>query len=193
VRLLLQSKKPDQVYSVVTPEHGYSERIADILRDLGVPTSYGSDTGMPLYREATDLLSIGVDIYGREQRLVRDAAIRWHAMHAAARQEDVTLLPISGFRSVDYQLEIWHRKLTSGESVHQILRVSAPPGYSEHHSGRAVDITTLGCPPVTEEFESTSAFAWLLAHAKEFGFSMTYPRSNRFGVIYEPWHWAIQA
>ena len=59
---------------------------------------------------------------------------------------------------IDYQRQIWERKLAAGESVEQILRVSAPPGYSEHHTGRAIDLTAPGCPPVTEEFETTSAF-----------------------------------
>ena len=76
--------------------------------------------------------------------------------------------------------------------MEQILRVSAAPGYSEHHSGRAVDVTTPGCAPLTGEFESTAAFAWLAAHARDFGFVLTYPRDNRYGVIYEPWHWCAE-
>jgi len=76
--------------------------------------------------------------------------------------------------------------------MEEILRVNAAPGYSEHHTGRAIDITSLGCKPLTEEFEQTSEFAWLVHRAKDFGFSMTYPRNNKFGVIYEPWHWTFQ-
>ena len=164
----------------------YEERVAAILRKLGIPASYGSDTGMPLYREATDLHSVGVDIYGRDQRLTLDAAGGWQAMRAAAEQQGVILLLVSAFRSVDYQQQIWERKLGAGETVEQILRVSAPPGYSEHHTGRAIDVTASGCRPVTEEFEGTPAFTWLVAHAGAFGFSMTFPRQNRYGVIYEP-------
>jgi len=72
------------------------------------------------------------------------------------------------------------------------LKVNTPPGYSEHHTGRAVDLATPGCPPLTEEFETTAAFAWLVRHAHRFGFTMRYPRGNRFGIAYEPWHWAVQ-
>ena len=28
------------------------------------------------------------------------------------------------------------------------------------------------------------------AKAGDFGFSMTYPRDNPWGISYEPWHWA---
>jgi len=169
----------------------YEYQVAAILRELGVPASFASDTAMPLYREATDLLSVGTDIYGREQRLAPAAASCWRAMQMAAQQQGVTLLVVSAFRSVAYQRQIWERKLNAGESVQQILSVSAPPGCSEHHTGRAIDITAPGCAPVTEQFETTAAFAWLLANAREFGFSMTYPRFNRYGVVYEPWHWSI--
>ena len=170
----------------------YEERIAAVLRELGIPASYGSTTGMARQREAEDLVSVGADIYGREQRLAPEAAARWQAMRAAAEPSGVSLRLVSGFRSVDYQQQIWARKLAAGQTVEQILRVSAPPGYSEHHTGRAVDVTAPGCRALTEEFEGTPAFAWLAAHAGEFGFSMTYPRGNRYGVVYEPWHWAVR-
>ena len=96
---------------------------------------------------------------------------------------------VSAFRSLNYQRQIFERKLSQGELLAQILRVNAAPGYSEHHTGCAVDLTTDGCPPLTEAFEHTAAFAWLVARAKDFGFTMTYPRGNKFGLIYEPWHW----
>jgi D-alanyl-D-alanine carboxypeptidase len=169
----------------------YKKHIAVILRELGVASSFGSESGMPLYQEAAALVSVGTDIYGREQRLAPSAADCWQAMQGTAQRQGVSLLLVSAFRSVDYQRDIWERKLTAGESVEQILRVSAPPGYSEHHTGWAIDVTAPGCPPVTEEFESTAAFAWLLTNAGTFGFSMTYPRHNRYGVIYEPWHWSV--
>jgi len=135
-------------------------------------------------------MSVGADIYGRDQRLTPEVAARWQAMQEAAAQQDVSLLLVSAFRSVDYQRQIWERKLAAGESVAQILRVSAPPGYSEHHTGRAIDLTASGCETLTEEFEGTPEFAWMVAHAGTFGFSMPYSRHNRYGFIYEPWHWS---
>jgi D-alanyl-D-alanine carboxypeptidase len=78
-------------------------------------------------------------------------------------------------------------------SVESILCASAPPGYSEHHSGRAVDVTTEGEQERTleEEFEQTAAFAWLSSNAGRFGYFLSFPRNNRFGYVYEPWHWCF--
>lgn len=144
---------------------------------------------MPLQVEAKELVSVGNDIYGRERQLTRDAADLWLGMQAAAHRDGVTLLLVSAFRSLAYQKQIFERKLRAGESLEQILKVNAAPGYSEHHTGRAVDLTTPGSPPLDETFETTTAFAWLVRHGQRFGFEMTYPRHNRFGVVYEPWHW----
>jgi zinc D-Ala-D-Ala carboxypeptidase len=113
-------------------------------------------------------------------------------MHEAAKVDGIELLLVSAFRGVDYQRAIFDRKLSQGATLDEILHVNAAPGYSEHHTGRAVDIATRGCPPLTEAFETTEAFAWLREHADCFGFEMSYPRDNPFGIAYEPWHWAMK-
>ena len=101
----------------------------------------------------------------------------------------MTLVLVSGFRSADYQARILAAKRARGLAMADILEVNAAPGYSEHHSGRAVDLTTSGCPPAEAEFESTEAFRWLARRAGEFGFRMSYPRGNPHGIVPEPWHW----
>ena len=173
-------------------EEPYDARVAQTLAELGIPASYGMDRHMPSYAEAKDLVSVGVDIYGRDRQLTPHAAGRWTGLRATAQQDGVALLLVSAFRSLEYQRQIFERKIRAGEALEGILKVNTPPGYSEHHTGRAVDLATPGCPPLTEEFETTAAFAWLVRHAHRFGFAMTYPRGNRFGIAYEPWHWAVQ-
>jgi D-alanyl-D-alanine carboxypeptidase len=169
----------------------YEERAMQTLSELGIPTSFVTQRGRPLHRECEDLVSIGMDMFGREQRLERRAAAHWQAMLEIAMLDRVTLVAVSGFRSFDYQRKIIERKLAAGLTVEQIICVSALPGFSEHHTGRAIDIGTPGCPPVTEAFEQTPAFQWLTRRGQDFGFCMTYPRGNQFGVIYEPWHWVF--
>jgi len=171
-------------------DESYDARAAQVLAELGIPASYVVDRGMPAYAEAEDLVSVGPDIYGRDRQLTPDAAGRWTELRAAAHQDGIVLLLVSAFRSLEYQRQIFERKIRAGESLERILKVNTPPGYSEHHTGRAVDLTTPGCAPLAEEFETTAAFAWLARHAHRFGFSMTYPRGNLFGISYEPWHWA---
>jgi zinc D-Ala-D-Ala carboxypeptidase len=173
----------------ITPS--YEERAIQALRDLGIPTSFVTQRRRPLCEECDDFVSIGLDMFGREQRLERKAASQWAAMRLAADRDGVVLAIVSAFRSFDYQQQIIARKLAAGLSIEQIITVSALPGFSEHHTGRAIDIGTPGCPPVTEAFEQTLAFDWLTRRGQDFSFRMSFPRGNQFGVIYEPWHWVF--
>jgi D-alanyl-D-alanine carboxypeptidase len=168
----------------------FARNIARTHRELGIPLDYARARRLPLQPEARRLVSVGPDIYQREQRLLPAAANAWRAMVGAAAADGVELQLVSAFRPVDYQAGILRRKLEKGQSIDAILRVSAAPGYSEHHSGRAVDVTTPGYPVLEEVFEESAAFAWLSEHAGTFGFSLSYPRDNPHGVSYEPWHWA---
>jgi zinc D-Ala-D-Ala carboxypeptidase len=167
----------------------YAGAVSTLLQELGIPEDYGSSRGLDLQPEATELVTARILPDGREIRLTPDVAASWQAMSQAASRDRVTLVLISGFRSVAYQRQIIERKLARGETLDQILRVNAAPGYSEHHTGRAVDIGTPGSPPLEEEFENTEAFRWLQLHAPQFGFSLTYPRFNLHRIVYEPWHW----
>ena len=128
---------------------------------------------------------------GRPMFLVAAAAKAWRAMRTSAQADAIVLEPVSTFRSVAHQRALVERKLARGDGIDQVFAVNAVPGYSEHHSGRAVDIGTPGCPALDEAFEHTPAFAWLQQHAESFGFRLSYPRDNRHGVIYEPWHWCF--
>jgi zinc D-Ala-D-Ala carboxypeptidase len=167
--------------------------VAEIHRALGIPPDYGRHPFRPEYIEARYLVEVGIDSRGRAHRLAPDAAWAWSRMVEAARADGVQLTLVSGFRSIEYQCEIFRRKLAAGATIDAILRVNAAPGFSQHHTGCAVDVGTPGRESLTEEFEDTDAFRWLVAHAQTFGFSMSYPRDNPFGFTYEPWHWAHAA
>ncbi len=168
----------------------FARRITAMHAAIGIPADYALRRALPLQPEARRLVSVGPDIYRREQRLLAPAATAWHAMVSAASRDGVQLQLVSAYRSVDYQEKILRKKLDKGQAIDDILQVSAAPGFSEHHSGRAVDVTTPGYPVLEEVFEDSEAFTWLSEHAGTFGFRLSYPRDNRHGVAYEPWHWA---
>lgn len=165
------------------------DRIAAHLDRLGLDDRYAVRTGLPLVAEPSRLAFAGFDRYRRALWLDAQAARAWRCMQAAALRDGIVLEAVSGYRSHDYQLGIVERKLARGLSLDAILEVNAAPGYSEHHSGRALDIGAPGEPPAEESFERTPAFAWLLRHAPGYGFTMSYPRDNPHGIVYEPWHW----
>jgi D-alanyl-D-alanine carboxypeptidase len=129
---------------------------------------------------------------GSSMRLRQAAAVEFQAMVQAARASGVNLVPISGFRSVKDQQHIYFDiQAERRQSVTKRAEVSAPPGYSEHHTGYAVDIGD-GNTPATNlntNFEKTKAFRWLEANAARFHFEMSFPKNNSQGVNYEPWHW----
>lgn len=156
---------------------------------LGIPADYGRRHRLRLQGEPAELASIGQDVFGREQFMAPQAASALLGMIRQAAAEGIVIQVVSAFRSVDYQSGLVQNKLAKGQSMAEILRVSAAPGYSEHHSGRAVDLTTTGFKPLEEEFASSTAFAWLSRRAAHFGFRLSYPPGNRHGVAYEPWHW----
>ena len=124
--------------------------------------------------------------------LRRSAANAYLDMEAAARADGIVLTPLSGFRSVEDQEYLFFEiKAQRGEGASQRAEVSAPPGYSEHHTGYAVDIGDADVPAthLTTEFENTAAFRWMEENAPYFSFELSFPEDNPQGIAYEPWHW----
>ena len=125
-------------------------------------------------------------------RMRSRAAQEFQAMVRAARASGVILVPISGFRSIQEQQHVYFDiQAQRGQTVTKRAEVSAPPGYSEHHTGYAVDIGD-GATPATNlnpNFDKTKTFEWLSANAARFHFEMSFPKDNPQGVSYEPWHW----
>ena len=163
--------------------------VDDLLASLRIAPERISAKRLVAQAEATELVVAEVGDDGREHRLTPAASAAWHAVRAEALADGVVLKIVSAFRSIDRQAEIVRAKLERGLSLDAILEVSAPPGYSEHHTGRAVDVTTDGVTALEIEFEKTDAFRWLSANAARFGFSLSYPAGNPQGYAYEPWHW----
>jgi D-alanyl-D-alanine carboxypeptidase len=160
---------------------------------LGVPRDYGRTRRLRRVREPKTLVFIGHDTQGRPQWLAPRAARAWRRMRDAAARDGIELQIVSAFHSIDYQLGILRRKTDRGQTMDDILHVSAAPGYSEHHSGRTLDITTPGYAALEEEFERSTAFAWLCTNAQRYNFFLSYPRANPHGIAYEPWHWCWKA
>jgi D-alanyl-D-alanine carboxypeptidase len=125
-------------------------------------------------------------------RLRKRPAAAWQAMVDAASREGVLLVPVSGFRDVKRQRELFFDDgATLGQMPAARSYMCAPPGYSEHHTGYSLDVgdgerrdTKLDL-----KFKDTPAFAWLVANAARHHFEMSFPEGNAQGISYEPWHW----
>ena len=170
-----------------------SNVIADLHRGLGIPADYAARTGLVQQRTPEDLVDIGVDVFDRPQRLRIDAADAWTKLVEGASLDGVTVQLVSGYRSLEYQVDLIRGNVASGKSIDEILTRIAAPGYSEHQGGCAVDVASPGVDPLTETFEETQTFLWLAASADDYQFVLSYPRDNPYGVIYEPWHWCYRS
>lgn len=173
-------------------EAGAEHWIRDIFslqRQLGIPEHYGARRRLRMINDCADLQSIGFDVYDREQFLHPDAAEAWREMRDTAARAGVVLQVVSAFRGRDYQAGLIRAKLGRGLNLDRILCTSAAPGYSQHHSGRALDLKAPGSAALEEDFAKTSAYRWLKANARYFGYYETLGPSNRHGIIWEPWHW----
>lgn len=125
-------------------------------------------------------------------RLRPPAAAGFEAMTLAAARAGINLVPLSGYRSyVDQEKVFFGLQTARHQTVQTRAEVSAPPGYSEHHTGYAIDIGD-GAQPGTnldQTFLQTSAYEWMKTNAVSFGFELSFPADNPQGVAFEPWHW----
>jgi D-alanyl-D-alanine carboxypeptidase len=145
---------------------------------------------LPYSQAATkNLLAVTAD---GKIRLRRGAAQKFLQMQGVAKKQGVLLVPLSGFRSVKEQEHLFFGvKAQRNQETRKRAEVSAPPGYSEHHTGYAIDIGDGQVPAtnVSRNFEKTKAFQWLKKHAAAYSFELSFPLNNPQGVNYEPWHW----
>ena len=125
-------------------------------------------------------------------KLRQTAANKFLQMQADARASGIILTPISGFRTIQEQNYLFFGvKQQRSQDARKRAEVSAPPGYSEHHTGYVFDVGD-GQNPGTnlkQSFEQTAAFKWLERNAPKYSFEMSFTKNNPQGVSYEPWHW----
>ncbi len=174
------------------PLQKYAEQIAAIHHELEIPADYALSRRLALQPEAIALVEIVGEPTDRQRHLAPPTARAWLALQAAAAAEGIELRLLSAFRSVAYQRGIVERKRARGLSWEEIFRLSAAPGYSEHHTGKAIDLGTPGSAPLEETFAESEAFRWLLRHAPDRGWRLSFPVDNSHGIAFEPWHWFFQ-
>lgn len=135
---------------------------------------------------------------GTACQIKRDVEADLNRMLAAANAVPAVkgkLRAISCFRTVGHQRGVFCGGIgpkQRDKSPADRARSVGPPGYSEHATGYAIDFGTRpspGCRDVSACFAATPAGQWLIAHAPEYGFELSFPAGNAQGVTYEPWHW----
>ena len=152
------------VYDVPPPWRGNRiEEAADPAKLARVPSELTGELGIYVTPET------------------RDAVV---AMAAAAQEQGIPLEVDSGFRSYGFQKRVLEGLLAGGRPFLNAVRWTAPPGYSENITGRALDFV-----PSDADFKDTPAYEWLKRYAADFCFTESYPLGNAGGFDWEPWHW----
>ncbi len=126
-----------------------------------------------------------------EKRMLRaEAAKALEQMFARAKQDNVQLYGVSGYRSYKTQQALYAGYVKTQGAEHA-SRYSAQSGKSEHQTGLAIDVSGADKKTRLEEpFAHTVEGKWLAKHAPEFGFIIRYPKGKEAitGYAYEPWH-----
>lgn len=105
------------------------------------------------------------------------------------------LRSVSCYRSIAHQRQVFCSAIgpkKRARTAADRARLVGPPGYSEHATGYSIDFGTRpspGCSDVSACFANTPAGRWLIAHAPDYGFELSFPMGNAQGVSWEPWHW----
>ena len=181
--------------SVLSTNDDSVESSQDDLDSIEVETiddaSNGALLGHKPYEEADEELLVSV-VGDRSIRLRAAAAEHFADMVAAARADGIRLQPLSGFRTEEEQSFLFFEiRESRKQDLAERAAVSAPPGYSEHHTGYAIDIGDATQPGthVSESFETTAAFKWLQDNASAYSFELSFEGGTDAAVSYEPWHW----
>jgi D-alanyl-D-alanine carboxypeptidase len=151
-----------------------------------------SNYQLPLFSQSCRLIQCEDDMFQRPAFLHPACHQAWIKIKHQADSDGIDLQIISAYRSLAYQKQLIENKLKKGLSIKDILTVNTLPGYSEHHTGCAIDIGSPDAAILEVEFEQSAAFVWLCNNADQFGFHMSYPKGNTTGICYEPWHWCYQ-
>lgn len=136
--------------------------------------------------------AIRFSYYGvQEKSHLRAEAAMWiEKLFEAAKEEQINLVAVSGYRSYNRQKQIYEANIEAkGEKTTN--QVSAKPGTSEHQTGLVMDVSaySVGCE-LEQNFGSSAEGIWLAENSYKYGFIIRYgkEKENITGYTYEPWH-----
>jgi zinc D-Ala-D-Ala carboxypeptidase len=152
--------------------------LKDMHKKLGIKTKINIDN---VIREEKNLVSSNNSNIWLESR----TSDFFNKMYLGAKNQGIKLKIKSGYRGWKFQFNIIKRKLKQNRTIENILLYTKLPGYSEHHSGRAIDISGVNNQSITSDSQE---YKWLKKNAGRYGFRLSYPENgNEMG--FEPWHW----
>lgn len=156
----------------------------NIKNTILVNKTFGLEKGY----EPKDLVKIEVKS-NKEILLRREASDNLKRMFEDAKKDGINLLAVSGYRSYEYQEDVYNNEVYNNGKEYADKYV-AKPGYSEHQTGLVVDVLAVNYTNMDENFENTKECIWLHKNIYKYGFILRYlkGKENITGYNYEPWH-----
>lgn len=126
--------------------------------------------------------------YGNNPKLRAEPYEKFIEMFNKAKEEGLTIIINSSYRSYKYQEDLYNGYLKQN-GQEETDAYAARPGHSEHQTGLTIDVTTYGANADT--FEKTNEYKWLQNNAHKYGFILRYPKDKEYitGYKYESWHY----
>lgn len=125
-------------------------------------------------------------------------------LNQAAKEAGFPLVLVSSYRTISYQEQIFRDYLNNWinqgyseeEALEKVKETSTEPGFSEHHTGLALDIVdenwSNNYPKelLDASYAESLGGKWLAEHAREYGFILRYPKGKeqQTSIHFEPWH-----
>lgn len=167
------------ISTIVLPDDKYYEKFILVNKDVPLNSTF-----KPKNIKVADVLS------NKNILLEEDCAYSVKNMFDKALEDGIELMLVSGYRTYDYQNNIFNIQVKKYGEI-EANKLVARPGESEHQSGLSVDITSKSVGYLLEEsFDNTDEYKWLMQNAYKFGFILRYPKDKEdiTKYSYEPWH-----
>jgi D-alanyl-D-alanine carboxypeptidase len=143
---------------------------------------------LPANYEAKEIVDVKNWYCYGENKLSNPAYQAFIGMFNAAKEDDITIIISSGYRTQAEQQETYDEYVDRyGQNKAETL--AARPGYSEHELGLSLDVSAPGS--TSSNFDTSDAFRWLSENAYKYGFILRYPENKEdiTGYAYESWHY----
>lgn len=139
-------------------------------------------------------LVTGKNSMDEEFTVEKEALAHYEDLREALLKEDVDIELDSTYRSVEEQEELW-KEFEKEYGEDYCKKYVAVPGYSEHHTGLAIDVCLIKDGKVIDDNDKMIAekeiFAKVHKALPEYGFILRYLPGDKekiTGYSYEPWH-----
>ena len=144
------------------------------------------------WEDDLDLVNVK-DYFGDTCVVEKETLAMFNKLRESLLKENIRIELDNGYRSIKRQQEIWDEFIKK-YGTDYAKKYVAQPGYSEHHTGLAIDIFLIKDKEVINEnedlFKEIEIFDKIHKQIANFGFILRYPKDKEeiTGYGYEPWH-----